>query len=101
MKKLKTFDSIYFRDKSRFEDDGAQNFLVFQPIERYFKITDNVDNKNYVYWWKSKALSDGKINSIKTTENVLTPCLDYYDIAKSKIQWRLLKTRLSNIIKKT
>ena len=25
LKKLKTFDSIYFRVKSHFEDDGAQN----------------------------------------------------------------------------
>ena len=34
LKKLKTFDSIYFRGKSHFEyDDGAQNWLVFQPIE--------------------------------------------------------------------
>ena len=31
LKKLKTFDSSYFRDKSHFEEDGAQNYLVFQP----------------------------------------------------------------------
>ena len=29
LKKLKTFDSIYFRGKSHFEDDGAHNWLVF------------------------------------------------------------------------
>ena len=28
-KKLETFDSIYFRSKSHFEDDGTQNYLVF------------------------------------------------------------------------
>ena len=28
-KKLEIFDSIYFRGKSYFEDDGAQNSLVF------------------------------------------------------------------------
>ena len=32
LKKLETFDSIYFRGKSHFEDDGTQNYLVFQPI---------------------------------------------------------------------
>ena len=32
LKKLETFDSIYFCGKSHFEDDGAQNYLVFQPI---------------------------------------------------------------------
>ena len=35
-KKLKTFDSIYFRSKSHFEEDSTQNYLVFQPIQRYF-----------------------------------------------------------------
>ena len=29
LKKLKTFDSIYFRGKSHFEEDGMQNYLVF------------------------------------------------------------------------
>ena len=82
MKILKTFDSSYFRGKSRFEEDGTQNFLVFQPIQRYFKLIDSGDNKNCVYYWKSKELSNGKINSIKTTDNVLNPYLDYYDIAK-------------------
>ena len=31
-KKLKTFDSSYFRGKSHFVDnDGTENYLVFQP----------------------------------------------------------------------
>ena len=34
MKKLKTLDSSYFTDKSHFEEDGTQYYLVFQPIER-------------------------------------------------------------------
>ena len=38
-KKLQTFDSSYFRGKSHFEEDGTQNCLVFQPINRYFKIS--------------------------------------------------------------
>ena len=37
LKKLKTFDSIYFRGKSHFEEDGTQNYLVFQPIQRFLK----------------------------------------------------------------
>ena len=31
-KKLETFDSSYFRGKSHFEEDGTQNYVVFQPI---------------------------------------------------------------------
>ena len=54
LKKLKTFDSSYFRGKSHFEEDGTQNYLVFQPINKYFKVITNTD---YVSSWKSKGLS--------------------------------------------
>ena len=53
-KKLKTFDSSYFRGKSHFEEDGMQNYLVFQPIKRYFKVIASVGNGSYIYYWKSK-----------------------------------------------
>ena len=43
LKKLKTFDSSYFIGKSHFEEDGTQNYLVFQPIYRYFKRVVNSD----------------------------------------------------------
>ena len=32
MNKLKTFDSSYFIGKSHFEENGVQNYLVFQAI---------------------------------------------------------------------
>ena len=32
LKKLKRFDAAHFRGKSHFEEDGTQNYLVFQPI---------------------------------------------------------------------
>ena len=46
LKKLKTFDSIYFRGKSHFGEDGMQNCLVFQPIQKYFKRICGVGNGN-------------------------------------------------------
>ena len=49
LKKLKTFDSSYFRGKSHFEEDGTQNYLVFQPIQRYFKRIVSVGNSNHIY----------------------------------------------------
>ena len=55
--KLKTFDSGYFIRKSHFEEDGTQNYLVFQPMYRYFKI----GNSDYVLSWKSKGLSNESI----------------------------------------
>ena len=66
MKKLKKFDSGYFHGKSHFEEDGAQNYLVFQPLSKYFKSTGSNKN-NYISSWKSKGLSDLEIDSIKTT----------------------------------
>ena len=41
--KLQAFGSSYFRGKSNFEDDGAQNCLVFHPMYRYFKKISNTE----------------------------------------------------------
>ena len=38
MENLKPFDSGYFISKSHFAEDVVQNYLVFQPIERYSKM---------------------------------------------------------------
>ena len=73
MKKPQTFDSSYFRGKSHFQADGAQNYLVFQPIIRYFRI-----NGKYILSWKSKGLSDETITPYATSDNSLTPLIDHY-----------------------
>ena len=54
LNKLKTFDSSYFIGKSHFEEDGTQHYLVFQPLNKHFKVITNTD---YVSSWKSKGLS--------------------------------------------
>ena len=36
LKKLQKFDSSYFRGRNRFEEDGVQSYLVFQPMYKYF-----------------------------------------------------------------
>ena len=41
LNKLKTFDSSYFIGKSHFEEDGTQNYLVFQPLNKCFKVVAN------------------------------------------------------------
>ena len=86
MKKLKTFDSSFFIGKSHFEKDGTQNYLVFQPMYRYFKRIAGVGNGNYIYYWQSKGLSDEKINSIKTPNHSITPNLDYYG-TKTRVEF--------------
>ena len=75
MNKLKTFDSSYFIGKSHFEKDGVQNYLVFQPLNKYFKVITNTD---YVSSWKSKGLSAESIKPPTTSDNSLTPELNYY-----------------------
>ena len=77
LKKLKTFDLSYFKGKGHFED-GTQNYLVFQPMHRYFKRVAGVGSGNYIYFWKSKGLSDEKINSITASNYSITPELSYY-----------------------
>ena len=75
LNKLKTFDSSYFIGKSHFEEDGTQNYLVFQPINKYFKVITNID---YISSWKSKGLSAESIKLPTTSDNSLTPALSYY-----------------------
>ena len=54
IKKLKTFDLSYFKDKGHFEEDGTQNYLVFHPMYKYFKKVSGVGSGNYIYFWKFK-----------------------------------------------
>ena len=75
LNKLKTFDSRYFIGKSHFEEDGTQNYLVFQGMYRYFKMITNTD---YISSWKSEGLSVESIKPPTTSDNSLTPALNYY-----------------------
>ena len=75
LNKIKTFDSGYVIGKSDFEEDGTQNYLVFQPLNKYFKLITNID---YVSSWKSKGLSSESIKPPTTSDNSLTPALSYY-----------------------
>ena len=62
LKKLEKFDAAYFRGKNCFPEDGTQNYLVFQPVYKYFEKTDGKISS-----WKSKGLSDEKIISTTTS----------------------------------
>ena len=74
LKKLKTFDLSYFRGKSHFEEDGTQNYLVFQPIYKYFKTINSIDN---ISEWKSKGLYNESIKTPSIPNNFLNRLLDY------------------------
>ena len=57
-----------------------QNYLVFQPTQRYFKRIAGVGNASYIYYWNFKGLSEERINSVRTYE--ITPYVRYYDTNK-------------------
>ena len=46
-------------------------------MNRYFKRIAGVGSGNYIYFWKSKGLSDERINSITTSNDSITPELSH------------------------
>ena len=83
LNKLKTFDFSYFMGKSHFGGNGTQNYLVFQPMYRYFKMTTDTD---YISSWKSKGLCSEGIKRPTTSDNSLTPGLIYYG-SKTRVKF--------------
>ena len=65
-------DSSFLHGKSHFEDNGTENYLVFQPVHRYFK---NIANSDHISAWKSKGLSDESIKRSPVSNNSLAPAL--------------------------
>ena len=65
---METFDLIYFCGKSHFEDDGNQNYLVFQTASRYFKRVSANDSN--ILSWKSKGMSDESIKPPSTSNKI-------------------------------
>ena len=82
LNKLKTFDSSYFIGKSHFEEDGTQNYLVFQPSFRYFKL--NVKTAT-ILSWKSKGLSAATIEPHSTSNIGLI--VDFYGGGKLRVKF--------------
>ena len=87
LKQQQTFDWSYFIGKSHFEENGAQNYLVFQPIVRYFKVNTIINVVDYVLSWKSKGLSAESIKPPTPSDNSLTPALSYYDDFKVRVKF--------------
>ena len=58
---------------TNFDEDGAQHYLVFQPILMYFTL-----NSNWITKWKSKGLSTESLEIVSKRDNTLTPLVNYY-----------------------
>ena len=82
----------YFRRKNHFNsDNGTQNYLVFQPMYKYFK-TSVKCSTTYVSSWESKGLSNEKISSISKPRYNQAPSLAYNNVRiKSAFVESLLK----------
>ena len=80
-------DLSYYRGKQYFDEgSGKQNYLVFLPINKYFKLNSVVNTADYVLPWQSKGLSDESIKPPTTSDNSLNPELNYYG-TKTKIKF--------------
>ena len=76
----------YYNGNNYFDEDGNQNYYIFQPLSKYLKVV-NVNNANYILSWKSRGLNDIKIESIKTNNYSLNPRIDHYDMSRIRIKF--------------
>ena len=86
MNQLKTFDSGYFIGKSYFEEDGVQHYLVFEPLNKYFKVITNTNTK-YISSWQSKGLSGESIKPPTTRDYKIDQKVNYYG-TKTRLEFR-------------
>ena len=91
-KKVEKFDAYYFRSKNYFDVDCTQNYLVFQPVYRYF---ERVGNK--ISSWESKGFSNEKFSSMTTTSNNKFATSLIYGNAMIKVKFTYNHGQIVNI----
>ena len=80
-------DLSSYRGKQYFDEgSGKKNYLVFLPINKYFKLNSVAGTADYVLLWQSKGLSNESVKPPTTTNSSLTPELNYYG-TKTKIKF--------------
>ena len=80
-------DFSYYCGKQYFDEgSGIENYVVFLPIDKYFKLNSVANTADYVLSWQSKGLSNESIKPPTTTNNILTPESNYY-CTKTKIKF--------------
>ena len=80
-------DLSYYRGKRYFEEgSGKQNYLVFLPMGKYFKLNSVVGVIDRVLSCQSKGISNESIKPPTTSNNSLNPILCYND-TKIKVQF--------------
>ena len=71
--KIETYDLSLFIGQSYFNNDGSQNYLIFQPI--YKTITTFSDLASTISEWKYKGLSNENFKRPYTPNKSLSPKL--------------------------
>ena len=80
-------DLSYYRGKQYFDEGkGKQNYLVFLPMGKYFKLNSVVGVIDRMLSWQSKGLSNESIKLPTTSNNSLNPRLSFND-TKIKVQF--------------
>ena len=80
LKNLEKFDAVYFRGRNYFDGDGTQNYLVFQPVYKYFETVGSETSS-----WESKGLYSEKISSVTTSDGRVSKLL--YDNVSIKVKF--------------
>ena len=87
LKKLKEFSeksalgilSIFLKNSWFDGEDGLQAYLIFQAVQKHFKL---ITNTKHITEWKPKKLSEESIKPITTSDNSLVSLISYYGYKK-------------------
>ena len=84
---MQAYDLNYFKGKKYFDErDGKQNYLVFLPMRKHFKLHLVINAIDYVLSWKSKGISNENIKPPTAFNYNLNPKLSYYG-TKMRLQF--------------
>ena len=91
-------DLSYYKGKQYFDEgSGKQNYLVFLPMRKYFKLNSVANTADYVLSWKSKGISNESIKPPITSDNSLNPELNYYG-TKARVKFTRICLKQSSHI---
>ena len=79
-------DLSYYRGKNYFDEDGALNYFVFQPLWKYLEV-DHVSNITYILSWKSRRFHDTKIKANATNNYLLNPQINIYNMGNIRTKF--------------
>ena len=84
---MQAYDLNYFKGKKYFDErDGKQNYLVFLPMRKHFKLHLVINVIDYVLSWKSQGISNENIKPPTAFNYNLNPKLSYYG-TKMRLQF--------------